>query len=103
MDRLIKSVILLILFNGQLFAETATPPQALNQWKDWVLEKHPDIDCPRIGKQAKEKVCAWPGPLTVNVKQGNATFAHTWNVYGKSWLPLPGNEKTLAGQRYSQW
>ena len=69
------------------------PPQQLLQWKDWILEKHPDIDCPRMGTGAKERRCAWPDLLTIDVDSNGAHFSQTWEVFGNSWLALPGNQR----------
>lgn len=70
----------------------APPPQLL-QWKDWILKKHPEIDCPRMGTDAKERRCAWPDFLTININPEGARFSQTWEVFGNSWLALPGNQR----------
>ena len=40
-----------------------------------------------------ESRCAWPGVLTVEADSNGARFSQTWEVYGNSWLALPGNQQ----------
>ena len=86
--------ILIILLNSLSYADDSiTSPTELAKWKEWVLENHPEINCPRIGATANNRRCAWPGALNINVKQGGASFTQLWEVYGESWLALPGNQQ----------
>ncbi len=90
MDRTIVFV-LGVLLTVSVSATGIAPPAELNKWRNWVLEQHPDIDCPRMDVQAAGRRCAWPGTLEIEVTQSGARFSQHWNVYGESWLGLPGN------------
>ncbi len=92
MDRVILFV-LTTLFAMSVFAGETAPPAELNKWKSWVLEKHPDIDCPRMDIQASNRRCAWPGALDIDVTASGVSFTQSWEVYGESWLSLPGNQQ----------
>ena len=85
--------LLLNLMISLAYANDSNAPPQLAQWKDWILEKHPDIDCPRKGTDAKQRHCAWPGLLTIDINPKGARFSQTWEVYGNSWLALPGNQQ----------
>lgn len=92
MDRVILFV-LTMLFSMSLIAANTAPPSELNKWRSWVLDKHPDIDCPRLDSQASNRRCAWPGQLNINVNRSGVSFSQSWQVYGESWLSLPGNQQ----------
>ena len=95
MERWIAFVLAFVLAMGLSPASSAqaAPPQELNKWKGWVLEKHPDIDCPRLGAQANKRRCAWPGNLSIDVDASGARFSQSWEIYGESWVKLPGNQQ----------
>ena len=69
-------------------------PEDLGAWEDWVLERHPDSNCPVIAATPGNRRCAWPGKLLVDVNASGTNFTQHWQVYGLSWLRLPGG----AGQ-----
>lgn len=93
MDR-IRVFLLSILLSMSVFAaDTIAPPTELNKWRSWVLEKHPDIDCPRLDVKASNRRCAWPGALNIDVTKSGVSFSQRWEVYGESWLSLPGNQQ----------
>ncbi|MFT7458570.1 MAG: hypothetical protein ACI909_001243 [Planctomycetota bacterium] len=92
MDRVIF-FFLIIALSISVTAEESVPPVELGKWKSWVLEKHPDIDCPRLDVQASNRRCAWPGELNIQVTRGGVSFSQSWEVYGESWLNLPGNQQ----------
>ncbi|NKB38735.1 MAG: hypothetical protein GKR93_16500 [Gammaproteobacteria bacterium] len=95
MHRILAIVLTAFLSSASL---AATAPPELEKWKDWVLEKHPDIDCPRLDNQAKQRRCAWPGELSINVSKDGARFSQNWQTYGESWLRLPGNQQQWPGE-----
>lgn len=90
-----KSVILLlflvVFLSPGVASAAVSPPEELNKWKAWLLEEHPDIDCPGLGSEASQKSCAWPGTLNIRITRTGADFSQTWTVYGETWLDLPGD------------
>ena len=92
MTRIVLFVVSLVLSVSALAADTA-PPFELDKWRAWVLDKHADIDCPRLGVQASNRRCAWPGLLRIDVTAGGVSFSQDWQIDGDSWLALPGNQQ----------
>ncbi|MFT5172718.1 MAG: hypothetical protein ACI8W7_000885, partial [Gammaproteobacteria bacterium] len=92
MARIVLFVLSLVLSVSALGVDTA-PPLELDKWRTWVLDKHADIDCPRLGVQASNRRCAWPGLLRIDVTQSGVTFSQDWQIDGDSWLALPGNQQ----------
>jgi len=79
-------------------------PETLKPWKQWVLEGHPEHDCPWIGgpftqksnspdKWSRSRICAWASPLELTVTAKGAHFSQHWTLYGKTSVALPGNQK----------
>ncbi|MDB6062249.1 MAG: hypothetical protein JWM78_2352, partial [Verrucomicrobiaceae bacterium] len=67
-------------------------PVALDNWKGWLRDKHPDIDCPRIATQSDQRRCAWPGKLQLTVSDSGASFEQSWQISGATWIALPGDK-----------
>ncbi|MGI9322151.1 MAG: hypothetical protein ACR2PJ_01080, partial [Pseudomonadales bacterium] len=80
------------------------PPAELREWQDWVLHDYPDANCPRLEEEIEATQCAWPGSLTIDINTDGASFEQTWQIYGDSWISLPGTqeywptEMTLNGE-----
>jgi hypothetical protein len=91
MKRIIATLLLLNCIAGG----AAAAPSALDSWKGWLRDKHPDIDCPRIATQSEQRRCAWPGKLeiTVTVTDAGAQFEQSWQINGASWIVLPGDSE----------
>lgn len=68
-------------------------PVALDSWKGWLREKHPDIDCPRIATRSDQRRCAWPGKLQISVGESGAQFEQSWQISGATWIVLPGDSE----------
>jgi hypothetical protein len=70
-------------------------PPALREWLPWVLEGHESARCPLLNAPAAdaaaERVCAWPGELSVDAGADGARFALRWDVEARSAVPLPGD------------
>lgn len=79
-----------ILFSNYIYAETKIP-SVLQDWKEWVLEKHTDYPCPILFNNA-EKQCVWPGELHIQVDQNSGKFLQSLEVFADSWVKLPGNK-----------
>jgi len=67
-------------------------PQPLQPWVDWVLYAEKEAQCP-WDYTADERQCAWPSQLHITVDAHQARFEQHWQIFGDSWLPLPGSVK----------
>jgi len=65
-------------------------PKSLEEWKPWVLEKHPDINCPILFNNANRS-CSWYSTLNIEASDTGAQFTQTVEVYKSDWITLPGN------------
>ena len=77
-------------------------PDALTPWVPWVLHPHDLRACP-VGQGGTEggtetaggtRVCAWPGRLQLDLDGRGGSFSQSWQVYGETWVPLPGDGET---------
>lgn len=73
--------------------ESLLPPNELNQWTEWILDEHHEIQCLPLGTEAEKRQCAWPGKLKIDINSTSATFEQGWQVYSESWIVLPGNQE----------
>nr|AQQ74436.1 hypothetical protein [uncultured bacterium] len=80
-----------LLFAISGVAQTSIP-EPLQSWKGWVLEKHQNLDCPVLFNQA-EKFCVWPANLDIKVSAQGGIFEFTLEVFGDSWVKLPGDQQ----------
>lgn len=80
--------------------EVAVPP-ALEPWRDWVLDEQVHRRCPLLsggrGSAATDFLCAWPGPLSLQVDGRRARFVQRWTLDAPGWVPLPGEQAMWPG------
>ncbi len=97
MRRLLLSLALpLGLLAATLQAEPLKPedvPDPLKPWIDWVLKGHEDRACPFLYQSDKQRRCAWPAELDLDLAERRGSFTQSWQVYRESWVTLPGDEK----------
>ncbi|PLW70604.1 hypothetical protein [Pseudohalioglobus lutimaris] len=66
-------------------------PADLSQWRDWVLEKHIDRECPWVLGSASSRECIWPGRLEIELRGKGLSFNYQVEVFQDDALvPLPG-------------
>ena len=95
MKRLIGLVTLLV-FNTASFSQPLAPadvPEPLKPWTDWVLYGETDYQCPFVYSNHKQRTCAWPSELKLDLANKQGRFTQQWQVYQEAWVLLPGNEK----------
>lgn len=80
--------LLIILTSAHCFAVEV--PKSLEEWKPWVLEKHPDLNCPFLYNNAT-RACTWPSELRIDANATGARFTQRVEVYKNVWVALPGN------------
>lgn len=85
-----------LLFLSPVHADTysnSNVPEPLKPWVNWVLQDAPEQQCPFFYNNHQKKYCAWPSQLTLDFKKQQGHFSSTWQVYGESYISLPGNTK----------
>lgn len=89
----------LLLFTAVTLPGLARPlapqdvPAPLQPWIDWVLQADEQIVCPFSFNNIKQRRCAWPTDLSLDLKEKAGKFTANWTVYAPSWIVLPGNRK----------
>ena len=68
-------------------------PNPLKPWVDWVLFDVKKADCPFIYNNFSSRRCAWPTSLELNISDEKARFSQNWQVFEKTWVSLPGDNK----------
>ena len=86
---------LLAAANVQGWGAEVSVPEALDEWRQWVLHGHEHRRCPFLydskAESAESFLCAWPGELRVEADGEGGAFEQRWMVYGRQWVPLPGS------------
>lgn len=65
-------------------------PKSLEEWKPWVLEKHPELNCP-FQFNSDNRTCHWYSGLTIEANDKGAKFTQRIEVYKSDWISLPGS------------
>jgi hypothetical protein len=91
-----QTVLLVLLCNS--IAQAQTPiPKELEGWQSWVQDGHEFRHCPFFantdGGSESNRICAWPGRLSLELNQSGGRFTQTWVSYAEGWVPLPGNQE----------
>jgi hypothetical protein len=82
-------------------ADALLPPE-LQDWQSWVLHGQEYRQCPFIsdGRQnpalpipESDFRCVWPERLTLTVDSRGGSFTQRWQVFAKSWVALPGDDR----------
>lgn len=67
-------------------------PEQLDEWREWVLDKHDDISCPWEFAQNRARVCIWPGRLVMDLGASGMRFNYQVEVFqDQALVVLPGN------------
>ena len=94
--RYLSLVFILLSFSLNLSAKTFNKndvPAPLKPWVDWVLFDEEKRDCPFIHNNHKNKKCAWPSQLELNITNNKSRFSQTWKVFETTWVILSGDKK----------
>ncbi len=90
MKKMLALLPILLFLCAPLNAQQQVPKE-LEPWTDWVLWDYPSAQCPTAYNQAGERLCVWPGTLTLTASNRDARFTQTVRMYNENWLPLPGD------------
>ncbi len=87
--------IIFISFISTTIASTSTTdniPESLQEWIPWVLKNTPTVQCPILYNK-NIHYCAYPGKLKIEMGTKTGKFNQIWDIYGESWIILPGDIK----------
>jgi hypothetical protein len=90
MSQLIARIASLLIILTCAHCLAVDVPKSLEEWKPWVLEKHPDLNCPFLYNDAT-RACTWPSELRIDANTTGARFTQRIEVYKNDWVALPGN------------
>ena len=91
----ILTLILALLWLTQPIAKPLTPDQVpgpLKPWTEWVLQKHPERNCP-VNYHQEARSCVWPGELLLEADQKGGRFSQRLTVHRESRVALPGDQR----------
>jgi hypothetical protein len=85
-----------LAFSCSAVAQAQSPiPKEIEGWQNWVQDGQEFRRCPFLantdGSSKSNRICAWPGRLTLELNQRGGRFTQTWESYSEGWVPLPGN------------
>ena len=85
-------VVALIASVNASFATAADPniPAVLEPWRGWVLNRHPEIQCPPRYDDAAIRPCVWMSALTIDLDHGGGRFSADIEVFADGDVILPG-------------
>jgi hypothetical protein len=95
-------LLIALLISPVLAAQQPYIPDALAEWRDWVLDGKDYRNCPfyfdRSAQNPSDFVCAWPETLQIAANAQGAQFTQRWQVAADNvWIPLPGSEEYWPG------
>ncbi|MGI9325740.1 MAG: hypothetical protein ACR2PZ_11020 [Pseudomonadales bacterium] len=66
-------------------------PAELQPWVDWVLQKHPELNCPSKASAVGRAGCVWVSSSSLNVGVGGMDFDLRAQMFAPGLLLLPGD------------
>src|ERR1700675_179680 len=95
-----QAAVLVFLYGGAAQAQSSIPKE-IEGWQAWVQDGEEFRHCPFFantdGSSESNRICAWPGRLTLELNQRGGRFTQTWQSYSEGWVPLPGNLEYWPG------
>ncbi len=68
-------------------------PQALEEWKSWVLYEKDEFLCPFNYNDGDIVRCTWPSRLKISVENKTGIFQQEWSIFAEGMVQLPGGGK----------
>jgi hypothetical protein len=84
--------IFMMLVSSSNASQVTNIPEQLQEWVGWVLKDDPTVSCP-IAYNRNQHICAYADFLTIDIGEKTGSFQQEWEIYAKSWVPLPGDNK----------
>lgn len=66
-------------------------PEVLKPWKAWVTWGDKGRSCPPAFDNVDTRICFWPSRLSLTIDQAQANWSIAVDVFGETWVPLPGS------------
>src|SRR5882672_3331469 len=89
-----QTAVLALLCNAVAQAQSPIPKE-IEGWQGWVQDRQEFRHCPFLsntdGSSESNRICAWPGRLSLELHQRGGRFTQSWVSYSEGWVPLPGN------------
>ena len=82
----------MLLLPRLLAAQPEIPPQ-LKPWQDWATWNDKDRESPSAFNSTKDRIPFWPSRLSLEAGGSTGKWQVEVEVFGKTWVPLPGSEK----------
>ena len=89
MRALVVALVLSRVAGAPAVATPAAVPEPLEPWVPWVLDRHPDLACPRLDGDA---VCVWPGRLRLDLDGDGGELRLEVEADVASVVELPGSD-----------
>lgn len=92
--RHIAILFLFCLIPGESLSNTGQPlliPDALTDWKGWVLHGKQTELCPNAFDNALDSRCQWPSKLQLSIAPKGGAFEQAWLMFAEGWVRLPGS------------
>jgi len=88
------TVLAVLLVSGVAHAAEVYVPDELAPWVGWVLQEHPQRDCPPADVSRTDSgVCAWTRHVEVDVTGDGLTFTLITREFADADVPLPGDAR----------
>lgn len=82
----------ILLGTALLLATHSTFANSMDKWESWILESHPQQNCPWLMGKDRAKSCIWPGKLSISANDKGGSFSQSLDIYEKNALVvLPGS------------
>lgn len=88
---ILLSRIVVLMMSLCTAAQAVDVPPALSPWQGWVLDQHPDVNCTRVALNLEQRICAWPGRLSLAVSDKSGSFSQSLMIEGAGWVGVPGD------------
>lgn len=65
-------------------------PEVLEPWREWVLYRHKDHDCP-TSYASQERSCLWTSQLSIRIDEDGGSFVQRSTSFATAALQIPGD------------
>lgn len=89
------AIIILVLFFTCIVSSPVYSQKAAvkTPWEQWVIDRHPDLNCPWLPSADKKKICNWPGEFIGQIVDDGMLFEMSVQVFSTDALiNLPGSK-----------